>query len=206
MGSGMRRARRSLGKVRIPAANPWILSNRESPRVLKSCVTREGLGHEIGKKNPFDSLPQEAYLNLMRTSSVLGADFARLFREHGLSDATFNTLRILRGASDTGITCGEIGTMLVTRVPDVTRLVDRLVEDGLATRQRGRDDKRTVRVKISSLGLKKLKDLDGPLLILHEAQLGHMKAEDLRALVGLLELARATPRDPEGGLNARNGL
>jgi DNA-binding MarR family transcriptional regulator len=164
---------------------------------------RDGLQHEIGKRNPFDSLSQEAYLNLIRTSSLLASDFTRLFREHGLSDATYNTLRILRGAGNTGITCGEIGAMLITRVPDVTRLVDRLVEDGLATRQRGKEDKRKVRVVISSHGLSKLRRIDRPLMELHESQLGHMKKEDLRALVGLLEEARSTPRD-EGGLIARS--
>jgi DNA-binding MarR family transcriptional regulator len=182
-----------------------VYANRTACRTLSLGVTREGLQHEIGKKNPFDTLSQEAYLNLMRTSSVLASDFARLFREHGLSDATYNTLRILRGAGDSGITCGEIGAMLVTRVPDVTRLVDRLVEEGMATRQRRHDDKRKVRVVISSLGLSKLRSIDRPLIGLHEAQLGHMKDEDLRTLVRLLELARTSLRAEPDRLSERNG-
>ena len=150
----------------------------------------KGLQHEIGKRHPFKSEEQEVYLNLARTQSILSAQFSRLFRAHGLSDATYNTLRILRGAGDAGRTCGEIREMLVTEVPDVTRLVDRLVKEGMATRARGSADRRVVKVVISKKGLDRLAELDAPVMELHERQLGHLSAEKLRTLSALLEAAR----------------
>lgn len=150
----------------------------------------KGLQHEIGKRHPFKSDAQEVYLNLARTHSVLSSAFTRLFREHGLSDATYNTLRILRGAGEDGRTCGEIREMLVAAVPDVTRLVDRLVREGLASRGRGSADRRVVKVVITRRGLERLAALDGPVMALHDRQLAHMPAGDLRALSALLERAR----------------
>src|SRR5690242_9245315 len=95
-----------------------------------------GLAAEIGKRRPFELPEQEAYLNLLRTMSFLSADGERMLKEHGLSEATYNILRILRGAGDAGRPSGEIGRDMITRVPDVTRLVDRLEKMGLATRCR----------------------------------------------------------------------
>lgn len=152
-----------------------------------------GLQHEIGKRHPFGSLEQEAFLNLVRTHSVFAAEFGQLFRRYDLSEATYNTLRILRGAGREGRTCGEIGSMLVARVPDVTRLVDRLVESGLVSRLRAQEDRRVVKVMISSLGLERLAALDEPVIKLHREQLGHMTDEQLRQLSDLLELARQRP-------------
>ena len=151
------------------------------------------LGHEIGKKNPFDSLHQETYLNLVRTHSVLVAEFALLFRSQGLSDSTYNVLRILRGAGEQGCTCGQIRSMLVSSVPDVTRLVDRLEAAGLVTRQRVDADGRVVRVRIAPLGLECLAALDGPVLRLHSEQLAHLSTEELGTLSSLLERARQRP-------------
>ena len=88
------------------------------------------LGDEIGKSKPFETPEQEAYLNLLRTASVLSEGFARLFAAHGLSETAYNALRILRGAGEGGRMCQEIGGQLVARVPDVTRLVDRLERRG----------------------------------------------------------------------------
>lgn len=150
----------------------------------------KGLQHELGKRRPFESQEQEVYLNLWRTQSIFAAQFSRLFRSQGLSDATYNTLRILRSAGDGGRTCGEIRDMLVTQVPDVTRLVDRLVREGLATRGRGASDRRVVKVAISKEGLDRLAALDEPVLRLHRAQLGHLTPEKLRTLSALLESAR----------------
>lgn len=151
------------------------------------------LGHEIGKKNPFDSLHQETYLNLVRTHSVLVAEFASLFRSNGLSDSTYNVLRILRGAGEQGCTCGQVRSMLVSSVPDVTRLVDRLEAAGLVTRHRVDTDGRVVRIRIAQPGLDRLAELDGPVLRLHAEQLAHLSSGELETLSRLLERARHRP-------------
>ncbi|MFT3687006.1 MAG: MarR family winged helix-turn-helix transcriptional regulator [Phycisphaerales bacterium] len=149
-----------------------------------------GLAGEIYKQDPFESPAQEAFLNVMRTASLLAGPFERLFKKHGLSGATYNALRILRGAGEQGRRCSEIGEHLVAAVPDVTRLVDRLEEAGLAKRTRGSDDRRVVTVRITPAGLALLKKFDGTILELHEAQMGHMSRKDLETLSRLLCVAR----------------
>lgn len=152
------------------------------------------LKDEIGKRAPFDAPELEAYLNLLRTSSVLSADFDRLFKNHGLSEATYNILRILRGhqasPNHSGIPCQLIGQHLVARLPDVTRLVDRLEKAGLVRRSRTPQDRRVVLVGITEKGLDLLRELDKPTLELHKRQLRHMTKAELAELSRLLYKAR----------------
>lgn len=148
------------------------------------------LQEEISKKQPFEHAEVETYLNIMRTASVLKTPFDRLFKKHGISAAGYNVLRILRGAGDTGATCSAVGRMLVTNVPDVTRLIDRLAEDGLVDRKRETDDRRVVVINITTKGLDLLNRLDKPLHQLHKSQMGHMTEQELRQLSRLLEKSR----------------
>lgn len=161
------------------------------------------LQQELGKRRPFDLPEQEAYLNLQRTHSVLSAPFERLFEQHGLSSSGFNILRILRGAREAGLEhgrpCHAIGDEMVARVPDVTRLVDRLEKAGLVSRCRCTKDRRVVYVAITRAGLDLLARLDGPTLDLHRAQLGHLTAEELRELSRLLERCRSRGPGAEPG-------
>lgn len=165
-----------------------------------------GLAAEIGKRQPFDLPEQEAYLNLLRTTAQLSGQFAHLLREHGLSEAGYNILRILRGSllaaqADAsayhGRTCSAIGHEMITHVPDVTRLVDRLEHQGLAERCRCDRDRRVVYVKITPKGLEALASLDGPLLELHAKTLGHMSSEELAQLSSLLVKARTPSSAPD---------
>ncbi|MEQ8768999.1 MAG: MarR family transcriptional regulator [Phycisphaerales bacterium] len=152
----------------------------------------QALQHELGKRQPFDSASQGAYLNLLRTAADLSGPFDRLFRAEGLSQSSYNALRILRGEGP--CPCQRIAERLVVRVPDVTRLVDRLVSSGLAERHRSGEDRRVVLVSITDSGRTLLDRLDGPVRELHERQLAHMSRKDQEELSRLLELAR-TPTD-----------
>jgi len=152
-----------------------------------------GLKDEIGKRSPFELLEQEAYLNLLRTVSILEADIAPLFKARGLSEATYNALRILRGemlGGSPGVPCQTIGERLITRVPDVTRLIDRLELAGLAKRARTTEDRRVVLVSITKKGLALLESLDTPLMEVHKHMLRHMSREELSELNRLLVKAR----------------
>jgi DNA-binding MarR family transcriptional regulator len=149
------------------------------------------LQEEISKKQPFDSPEVEAFLNIQRSASVLKSPFDRLFKQHGISTAGYNVLRILKGAGENGATCSDVGRMLVTAVPDVTRLIDRLTEDKLVDRKRETQDRRVVMVKITPRGLALIEKVDPPLRQLHIDQLSHMAPADLQTLSRLLELARS---------------
>jgi DNA-binding MarR family transcriptional regulator len=151
------------------------------------------LREEIGKRGPFESPEQEAYLNLLRTFAALEEPIGKLLKARGLSEATYNTLRILRGeqrAGAAGVSCNTIGDRLLSRVPDVTRLVDRLERKGLARRTRGKEDRRVVLISITPKGLGLLDKLDRPIMDAHKRQLRHMARAELETLNRLLEKAR----------------
>jgi len=157
------------------------------------------LGRAVGKREPFDSPAQEAYLNLARTHERLASDFARLFRQHQLSSSTYNVLRILRGAGSPGLACGDIAQRIIVPAPDVTRLIDRLERLGLVEREGDPDDRRVILVRLSRAGHAKLRKLDQPVDDLHRRQLSHMNEDQLRELNRLLELARNEPPPEQPG-------
>ena len=153
----------------------------------------KSLQHEIGKKKPFDLLEEEVFLNMIRATSQFTAPFSELFKTHGLSEATYNILRILRGHGGPGRSCGQIGDELITRVPDVTRLVDRLEQLGLVTRNRIQEDRRVVLIQITAKGLELLASIDSPIVQLQRTQFAHMSRTDLKQLNHLLSVARSGP-------------
>ncbi len=135
--------------------------------------------------------PEEAaFLELMRTSDMLSRGFAPLLKAEELSSTQYNVLRILRGAPE-GLPCGEIGTRMITRDPDITRLLDRLEKRGLVSRCRETKDRRTVLTRITDAGLELLARLDEPVQEVHRAQMGHLGRERLQALVELVRAARS---------------
>ncbi len=138
-----------------------------------------------------DKLEQEAFVQFQRAASRLMEDVARLLKPAGLRPTQYNVLRILRGARPEPLSCGEISGRMITREPDLTRLLDRLETAGLVSRCRGDDDRRVVRVAITPAGLALLKSLDAPMLALHRRQfssLGERKTTLLtRITSGLAE-------------------
>ncbi|HLL90314.1 MAG TPA: MarR family transcriptional regulator [Tepidisphaeraceae bacterium] len=149
------------------------------------------LAHEIRKQNPFDAAEQEAFLNLQKTADALAADMADVLRPSGLSPTQYNVLRILRGVGSYGLPLGEIGQRMITRDPDLTRLVDRLEKRKLVARNRCDKDRRRVYGRITDDGLTLLASLDAVVLDAHRRQLGHLGPERLQQLIALLEDARA---------------
>jgi DNA-binding MarR family transcriptional regulator len=134
--------------------------------------------------------PEEAaFLELVRTTDLLSRGLVQIFKTEDISPTQYNVLRILRGAPE-GLACGEIAGRMITRDPDVTRLLDRLEKLGLVARCRETKDRRTVRTRITPEGLKLLSRLDDPVQAAHRRQLGHLGRERLRILAELLSLAR----------------
>jgi len=170
------------------------------PVPAKAKAKLSPLALELGKRKPFESGEQEAYLNVMRTQSLLAAGFDALFKPFGVSEATFNALRILRGVGPAGCACSRIAEQLVTRVPDVTRLVDRLELARLVGRTRIEEDRRVVLISITRAGLDLLAKLDRRVLRLHHEQLGHLSASELRTLNRLLAKARSATPVSKGAL------
>lgn len=146
-----------------------------------------GMGN---KRSRAPSPEEEAFLDLLRTTDMLSRGLVTILKVEGLSATPYNVLRILRGAPE-GLACGEIASRMITRDPDVTRLLDRLEKRGLVSRCRETKDRRTVMTRITPAGLKLLSRLDEPVQGTHRKQLGHLGRERLRALAGLLGVARS---------------
>ena len=145
---------------------------------------------EIQQTKPIGSLEEEAFLNLQRTTTQLSQAMTELLKEHDLTATQYNVLRILRGAGTAGLAAGEIGERMITRDPDVTRLLDRLERRGLVERWRCTHDRRVVWTRINAAGLDAIAPLDRPVDELHVDLLRHMGDDRLRQLVELLEVAR----------------
>ena len=146
----------------------------------------------------FDSLEQEAYLNLWRTYDRLRAVEDELFGRHDLTAQQYNALRLLRGRHPEPLPTLALAARLVSRAPDITRLLDKLVERGLVARERPADNRRVVQVGITPAGLALLAELDGEVRACHARQLGHMKRSGLQTLVELLRAARQPHEPPDG--------
>jgi DNA-binding MarR family transcriptional regulator len=146
------------------------------------------------RKGPEQSLArlaeQEAFLNVVRAADWLTRGSAELLKTYSLSGAQYNVLRILRGAGPDGLPCKEVADRMITREPDVTRLLDRMENRGLIARSRSVDDRRVVVTRITTAGLETLTDLDGPIAELHRRQFAHLERGQLADLNRLLELVR----------------
>jgi DNA-binding MarR family transcriptional regulator len=149
------------------------------------------LEKEIKQVKAWSSREEEAFLNLLRTADALSRGEAVVLKPANLSPNQYNALRILRGAGEEGVTCSELGSRLIERDPDVTRLIDRLEERGLMRRTRDARDRRVYRNVITPAGVELLASLDEPLAAVHKKQMGHLSPEKLATLISLLEDARS---------------
>jgi DNA-binding MarR family transcriptional regulator len=147
------------------------------------------LQSEIKQTKPFARLEHEAVLGLLRTAALIGHVMEESLRPFGVTGTQFNVLRILRGAGDNGLCGREIGERMITRVPDVTRLLDRLEKSGLITRDRDRDDRRHVTARISAKGsdlLEKAASAGSAI----EQRFERLNQEELRVLITALDELR----------------
>ena len=145
---------------------------------------------ELRQRKPFTSLEHEAMLSVARTAAGMEQSTAEALKPHGLTPTQYNALRILRGAEPEGLGRNEVRDRLIARVPDATRLLDRLGEMGLVVRAREGEDRRVVKARITGAGLELLAGLDQAIQQLHRHQLGHLGERKLRALIRLLAEAR----------------
>ncbi len=147
-----------------------------------------------GAAHPAMGLEQAAFLDLQRLAADLAQEVVELLKPAGLSGAQYNVLRILRGAGEAGLPCGEIAARMISKDPDITRLLDRLEKRGLVTRARESGDRRVVTTRITDEARTQLATLDEPVAALHRRQLAGLGEEKLRALMALLDEARGARR------------
>ena len=132
-----------------------------------------------------------AYLNMVIIVQKVQERLAALYKTARLSITQYGALRILRDSKESELTCRELSDRMVHRVPDITRLLDRLEARHLVKRQRSTDDRRVVRVWITEKGRELLAPLDEKLKVLLLDEFGHMSEDSLLRLIYLLEEVRS---------------
>ena len=148
------------------------------------------LQDELKQRKAFGSLEQEALLNVVRTSSVLNDSIEQLLKPFGVSLAQYNVLRILRGSSPTPLCRNDIRDRMINRMPDMTRLLDRMEEAGLVARARESEDRRMVLTRLTDQGQRVLDAIDPLLESEHKRLLGKLSSDEQRTLISLLTTIR----------------
>lgn len=145
------------------------------------------LQSELKQNAPFRSVEEEAHLSIIRTADLLTRSIAFTLKEHGLTPVQYNVLRILRGAGTEGLPSGEVADRMITREPDITRLLDRMETRGWVHRRRDPEDRRVMRVWITLAGRELADRLDRPVAEMQRHCLGHLgdaRLADLSDLLG----------------------
>lgn len=145
---------------------------------------------EIKQTRPFATLEQEAFLSLGRSWAVLEHQMAEALKAHGITPTQYNVLRILRGAGEGGLCRSEVMERMIARVPDTTRLLDRIEAVGLIERKRSSEDRRFVTSSITEKGLALLAELEEIIVQLHRRQFEALSEAELRELIEVLGVVR----------------
>ncbi len=156
------------------------------------------VSEQIGPSGPsigFDTPEQEVFLNLWRTFDRLKTIEAETFSRFGLSAQQYNTLRLLESVSPESMPTLALGARLISRAPDMTRLLDKLAARGLLERERRSENRRVVDVRLTPRGADLLRELEEPVRECHRQQLGHLDARSQQTLIQLLKAARAPHED-----------
>ena len=144
------------------------------------------LQDEIKQSKPFRCAEEEAYLSIVRTAAMLEHALAQALKPFDITPTQYNVLSILRGAGTGGLCRNEVGGRLVTAMPDVTRLLDRMEDTGLIVRQRSTTDRRVVSTKLTKKGLDLVGKLDARVVEVHEKQFRNVDRRELKTLIALL--------------------
>jgi DNA-binding MarR family transcriptional regulator len=152
------------------------------------------MNHRNCSSGPDVPLEDQLFVAILKTADGLSQQAEQLIKSAGLTMAQYNVLRILRGAEPEGLLCRGISDRMISRDPDITRLLDRMENHGWITRQREKGDRRVVRTRITEEGLAVLQKLDQPVRELHKGQFSHMSAPQLKTLAKLL--AEVEKREP----------
>lgn len=145
---------------------------------------------EIKQTKPFAHPADEALLSIFRTATVLEHGLNEILRPHGITVTQYNVLRILRGAGARGLCGKEIAERLISRVPDVSRLLDRMEQMGLLGKERDADDMRHITSRITAKGRRVLEKATPGLAEFGRNRVGRLSARTVRALIEGLELIR----------------
>lgn len=144
------------------------------------------LQEEIRQNKPFARKTSEALLSIMRTATVLEHAQNEALRPHGITQTQYNVLRILQGAGKDGLCGREIADRLISKVPDVSRLLDRMADMELVSRVRDTEDRRHVTARISPKGRRMLTQATPDLETIERKYFKRMEPRSVASLITAL--------------------
>lgn len=148
---------------------------------------------ELKQRKPFLRVTAEALASVLRTAAILEHQMNEALKPYGITHTQYNVLRILRGAGAEGLCGREVAQRMVSRVPDVSRLLDRMEETGLLSRERDPGDRRHVTARITRKGLTMLEQTTPALEVVERTRFGQVPAGQVQHLVELLASVRGNP-------------
>lgn len=149
-----------------------------------------GLQAEIKQTVPFASRSKEALVSVLRTAAIVDHQVNEVLKPFGITGTQYNVLRILRGAGRGGLCGREVGERMITRVPDVPRLLERMEAMELISRQRDENDRRHVTARITRKGLDLVTKVGPDLESLEIALTGRLNETELQAIIDALTTVR----------------
>jgi DNA-binding MarR family transcriptional regulator len=135
----------------------------------------------------FATPAEEAVVGLMLVAEELGKDMAGICQRHGITHDQYNVLRILRGAGEAGLPRCDIAERMISRSPDATRMIDRLVKQGLVNRGWSETNRRLSIARITPNGLAMLEAIQPELEALQARWTGGLNPPDLKAVIQALD-------------------
>jgi DNA-binding MarR family transcriptional regulator len=135
----------------------------------------------------FHTLADEAVVSLMVAAEQFDQAVGPIWERHGITADQYNVLRILRGVHPGGQARNEVARRMIHRAPDVTRMLDRLVRQGLVARVRNAEDRRESIATITRAGLALLARIDPEVLSVQQALTAALSEGELRQLVRLCD-------------------
>lgn len=144
--------------------------------------------HARVRQRRFSGARETAFVGLLLVGEHLARQLDAICAPHGLTHAQYNVLRILRGVHPDGHPRFEIARRLISRAPDVTRLLDRLEKQGFVARSWHPENRRHSMATITAAGLAVLDEIDPELQALQRRALQPLDDDGVRALGRMLDL------------------
>ncbi|MBI1290991.1 MarR family transcriptional regulator [bacterium] len=153
-------------------------------------MSRADIANQIKQARGFRSVPEKAFVSLIKTNDMVVAAEESVFRQAGITFTQYNVLRILRGSHPDGLPVMEVGSRMLSRVPDVTRLLNRMERNGLIERHRGKVDRRSIIVRLSAKGMDSVNGLDPVVSEMQRRLFDGLSDDELDAFCRVLEKLR----------------
>lgn len=111
------------------------------------------------KQKKFRNEQHKAIINLFFTNNWVSSQIKDLLKPHQITLQQYNVLRILNGQAPNEVSIQDIKERMLDKMPDVSRIIERLRKQKLIEKHTNSTDKRSVKVTISQKGKDLLENL-----------------------------------------------